>query len=237
MEIFKFIFYLGIIYTIFGLLWGLVTFLYKTVRGNQSGVETTLLQAAGYYFLASLTAMNVFKPFNVTERDSSSYAFMALGGIVLYFYLVSKLHKKRNVLSTINGRFSAPDEKRNNTVQWILIVMTLLLYGTTVLYPQIADNQINSWFYAKIVAIYDTVILNFIFGVVGAVFLIQILIQGMSASGKILDVISGGSKKANGSTAPHSDSNQFDEYEVVDDEDDENDQSSEGSQSQNLLNE
>ncbi len=59
----------------------------------------------------------------------------------------------------------------------------------------------------------------------------------MSASGKILDVISGGSKKANGSTSPHSDSNQFDEYEVVDDEHDENDQNSEGSQSQNLLNE
>jgi hypothetical protein len=237
MEIFKFIFYLGIIYTIFGLLWGLVTFLYRAVRGNQTGVEKTLLQAAGYYFLASLTAMNVFKPFNVTERDSSSYAFMVLGGIVLYFYLVSKLHKKRNVLSTINGRFSAPDEKTNNTVQWILIVMTLLLYGTTLLYPQIADMQIHSWFYAKIVAIYDTVILNFIFGVVGAVFLIQVLIQGMSASGKILDVMSGGSKKANRSTSHYSDSNQFDEYEVVDEEHDEIDQSSEGNQSQNLLNE
>jgi uncharacterized membrane protein len=237
MEIFKFIFYLGIIYTIFGLLWGVVTFLYKTIRQNQSGLETTLLQMAGYYFLASLTAMNVFKPFNVTERDSSSYAFMALGGLVLYFYLMSKLHKKRNILSGINGRFSVPDEKKNNSVQWILIVITLLLYGTTVLYPQIANTQINSWFYARIVAIYDTVILNFIFGIVGTVFLVQILIQGVSASGKIMDIVSGGTKDSNGETSRYSGSNEFDEYEVVGEENDGNGNGSEDSQNQNLLNE
>jgi len=113
----------------------------------------------------------------------------------------------------------------------------LLLYGTTVLYPQIANTQINSWFYARIVAIYDTVILNFIFGIVGAVFLVQILIQGVSASGKIMDIVSGGTKDSNGETSRYSGSNEFDEYEVVGEEDDGNGNGSEDSQNQNLLNE
>ena len=95
MEIVKFIFYLGIIYTIFGLLWGIVTFLYKAVRVEVTNTESTILKMGSYYFLASLTAWNVVKPFNATDRASGSYAYIALGGIVLCFYLIGKLQKSR----------------------------------------------------------------------------------------------------------------------------------------------
>ena len=151
---------------------------YKAVRVEVTNTESTILKMGSYYFLASLTAWNVVKPFNATDRASGSYAYIALGGIVLCFYLIGKLQKSRIKLFGNQGRFSSELNQKNQRLHLVLIGITLLLYVITVLFPQIADNVINAWFYGKIAAIYDTVFLNFIFGIVGAVFLLQILIRG-----------------------------------------------------------
>ncbi|MAR67804.1 MAG: hypothetical protein CL833_11205 [Crocinitomicaceae bacterium] len=237
MEIVKFIFYLGIIYTIFGLLWGIVTFLYKAVRVEVTKTESTILKMGSYYFLASLTAWNVVKPFNATDRASGSYAYIALGGIVLCFYLIGKLQKSRIQLFGNQGRFSPELNQKNQRLHLLLIGITLLLYVITVLFPQIADNAINAWFYGKIAAIYDTVFLNFIFGIVGAVFLLQILIQGATASGKLLDLLGGKtSTKGTGNRTHHSSSSDFDDYEIVEDDDSQHSETSNNGEHNNFLN-
>ncbi|MBT6030664.1 MAG: hypothetical protein HOH13_10180 [Crocinitomicaceae bacterium] len=217
MEILKFIFYLGIIYAIFGLLWSIINFLYKSMRGNPSKIETVFLQGLGYYFLASLTVTYLFNPFNLTDHDSGSYAFMVLGGIVLYFYLLSKLNKKKNIV-TLFGNQSAPSmTKIDKLVEVILIVITLLFYLFTLLFPEIANHAVNNWFYTKIQLIYDTVLLNFIFGIIGIVFLIRILFQGMASSGFALNLITG-NQTDSWSTKNSKDSDHYDDYEIVDED-------------------
>lgn len=232
-EVFKFIFYLGIIYTIFGLLWGIVTFLYRAIRENQSEVETILLQAGGFYFLASLTAINVLNPFNVVERNTSSYAYMILGGVVLYLYLMSKLQKNKRMITMFNGRVKMPNEDKNMKIEGTLIGLTLALYVVTLIYPEIAMHAANEWIYTKVQELYGTFLLNFIFGVIGFFFLLQILFQGMIASAKAINALTGrkGSVHDHGMGNGPTGQNEFDDYEIVEDEPKTNDDDQ-----QNLLN-
>ena len=217
LEILKFIFYLGIIYAIFGLLWSIINFLFKSMRGNPSKVETVLLQGLGYYFLASLTVTYLLNPFNISNHDAGSYAFRVLGGIVLYFYLLSKLNKKKNSVALFGNQSASSMTKLDKRIEVILIVVTLLFYLITLLYPAIGNHTVNNWFYTKIQLIYDTILLNFIFGIIGIVFLIRILFQGMASSGFAINLITG-KKTDSWSTKNSQDSNHYDDYEIVDED-------------------
>jgi len=107
--------------------------------------------------------------------------------------------------------------KIDNLVEVILIVITLLFYLFTLLFPEIANHAINNWFYTKIQVIYDTVLLNFIFGIIGIVFLIRILFQGMASSGFALNLITG-NQTDSWSTKNSKDSDHYDDYEIVDED-------------------
>jgi len=199
----------------------MITFLYRLVRQNKTEMETILLQAGGYYFLASLTAINVLKPFTEVERNTSSYTYMILGGIVLYFYLMSKLQKSKRVISSLNANL--PPENKNMKVEWALIAGTMVLYVFTIIYPIIGTHKVNEWFYVNIVDIYDTAILNFIFGIIGFFFLLQILFQGVTSSVKVLNLLSGNKPADHDNGRQPSDNGGYDDYEIVDDEPEEDD--------------
>ena len=217
LEILKFIFYLGIIYAIFGLLWGIINFLYKSVREKPSKLEMILLRVLGYYFLASLTVIYVFDPFNLTNPNSGSFAFMSLGGIVLYFYLISKMNKRKNIITPFSNQKAQNVSEYDIKIEAILIGVTLLFYIVALLYPEIGNHALNDWFYMKIQLIYDTFILNFIFGLIGIAFLIQILVQGMNSSGMAINLLTG--KKTKTWSAQNSQvNNEYDDYEIVDDD-------------------
>lgn len=206
-----------------------MTFLYRWIRKEQTNVETVILQAGGYYFLASLTAVNVLNPFTESEKAPVSYAYMVLGGVVLYFYLMSKLQKSKRMISSLGNNMNAPEKEKNMKLEWALIIATLLLYVSSLVYPQIVTHKVNQWFYINIADIYDTVLLKFIFGIIGFFFLIQILFQGFNTTMKMLNLISGGTNNnPNQNHQTQSDAG-FVDYEIVEDEDDAEDQ-------QNLLN-
>ena len=62
MEIFNYIFFLGIIFIVFSIIWFFIALLPKFVLGNndnsaQNAILNYIIKAAQFYFLASLTAI------------------------------------------------------------------------------------------------------------------------------------------------------------------------------------
>lgn len=208
-----------------------MTFLYRTIRKNQTDAETLILQAGGYYFLASLTAVNVLNPFAESEKEPLSYAYMILGGIVLYFYLMSKLKKSKRMISSFGGNNQAPDKPKNMKIEWPLIIATLLLYISSLVYPQIVTHKVNEWFYVNIADIYDTILLKFIFGIIGFFFLIQILFQGFNTTMKMLNIITGNTGSEPNQNQHTQSESGFIDYEIVDEESEDD-----PTEQQNLLN-
>lgn len=192
MDILEFIFILGVNFSIFGFIWGILTFGVKLLRGpatNKNQVEVYVLRIAKYFFLVSVTAYYIH-----TFQDADVYSKTGLtqvitGTIVMALYLLGKL-QNRTMMSVLSqtpflGPFSAPPIDLK-VERWLLLG-SLVYFVICLLVPTMVDNRVIIWFSESIISIYNAVIIGWIFKVIAFFFLINIIFRGANVIGRLLN--------------------------------------------------
>ena len=94
MEILKYIFFLGIIYIVFSIIWFFIALLPKYILGNkenntQNIILNYIIKAAQFYFLASLTAIKALD-FITKEKGAGQVALLIANMEALSKYAVTR---------------------------------------------------------------------------------------------------------------------------------------------------
>ncbi|MBI3133153.1 MAG: hypothetical protein HYZ14_00615 [Bacteroidetes bacterium] len=191
MEILKFIFVLGINFSIFGFIWGLMMLVIRMFRTPGQAPNQALdytLRIVKYFLLVSVTA-NYIAKFQGSDLDTNvGITNLIVGTLVLAFYLLGKL-QNRAVLSQLGQHplFSRFANSVDPKVERFLLLGSIAYFVACLFYPQMVDNKLVNWFTDSIQNIYDTPIIGWVFMVIAFFFLINILLRAANVIGRLLN--------------------------------------------------
>lgn len=219
MELFEFIFRLGIVFAIFGFIWGLIEIGIRllTIGRQRQVAEVYILKAVKYFFLVDVTflvcAQQSFKGFDATSQ-------LIFGTIILLMYFVGKLQnsqRKQVMFQMVANNTPLTQKVFNMRAEIGVISFAMISFVLFWFFPIYAENPLSLWFREAITNISDTPIFGFIFKVIGFFFLINIIMKMTRA---FFLIISGEAfKKQNnaGNNDNKSDNRtDFDSYEEID---------------------
>ena len=194
MEILSYIFFLGIIYIVFSIIWFFIALMPKYAFGNkENNIQNTILnytiKAAQFYFLASLTAIKALEFIlkeNIDPKQGPLY--IIIGGIVLYLYLAGKLERSK-MMFQFRSNLGGENSQNTSKYEPHLVGLTLIFYTISFNYPLLIENPINQWFLESINDFYNTVIIGWIIGIIGFFFLINMIFKGINATGFLFQTI------------------------------------------------
>ncbi|MDG1658948.1 MAG: hypothetical protein P8H56_10215 [Crocinitomicaceae bacterium] len=200
MEIFDFIFRLGVVFAIYGFLWGIFDLALRlsTAGRPRSVAETYILKAVKYFFLVDVAFLFCFD-----DKDLKLIVVnqVVIAGIVLLTYFIGKFKKSQNksaLFSLIGGRGlpQMPNSVFNLKLEIVLIIASLAIFTLFWFFPSYSTNPISRWFHESILNIEDTPFFGFIFKIIGFFFLISLLVKMMNG---ITFLLNGG--KVNGANS------------------------------------
>lgn len=212
MDLLNFIFRLGVVFAIFGFIWGLINLglrLFSMGRRRQIG-EVYIVKAAQYLLLVNVTFLICYDQ-NIKGLDVNSQ--MIFGSMILLMYFVGKLQNNQNRQTFFkiytNGALQN-DFGFNLKAEIGVIILSIGLFIFFWFYPMYAENAISLWFQRAILNIEDTPIFGFVFKVIGFFFLINIIMKVINSitlllSGRIFD----------NNSNNRQDDNHFDDYEEI----------------------
>ncbi len=179
MDTLDFIFRLGVVFAIYGFLFGLIEIALLLLSGGRkrSLGEIYLVRAVKYFFLVDVTFL-----FCLEEGQSDTVVLnqVILAGIILLTYFVGKFQNNQNKTRIFQMMGTGlPNQLRttnfNARVEIAVISIALIMFGVFWYYPQIASNPLSLWFHESILNIESTPIFGFIFKVIGFFVLINLI--------------------------------------------------------------
>lgn len=219
LELINLIFRLGVLFAIYGFLWFFIDMGLKILLGSRkrSLGEVYVIKTIKYLFLVNVTFLFCLQQLNEPEYHVN-YMHVAPSFVVLMVYFLGKLQQNEQRIQLMSSFTQGmKDVPFNRRWEISLIVLSALTFVGLVSYPQFSENAIAKWFQRSIIDIEETVIIGFIFKIIGFFFLIGLFFKMLNAlnfivSGKpMVNVRTGfGSKKA-------SNEDSFDDYEEIDD--------------------
>lgn len=215
MDLLNLIFRLGVLFAIYGFLWFFIelglTFL-RAGRQKTMG-ENYLIKSVKYLFLVNVTFLFCL---DLNQNNVSFYNAMP-SAIVLVTYFIGKLQQQQQRLQLF-GQLNAQIPQTNDfnlKTEIILIVASIVLFIGFLFFPQYASNNIANWFKSSILDIESTVIIGFIFKIIGFFFLLGMIMKMINAinyiiSGKpVVDI------KTNINSNSKKDEDKFDDFEEI----------------------
>ena len=214
MSLLDFIFRLGVLFAIYGFLWGLIEIAISLLRaGAQRSIpEVYLVKALKYFFLVDVTFL-----FCVEQLGGKTVILDQgiIAGIILLMYFLGKLQQQQNRLRVFQMGFNGmPMMKQYFNLRAELSVISLAL-GFFVLfwfYPHFAYNPLSQWFHESIINIEDTPVFGFIFKIIGFFFMLSIIFKVINAFTLIL---SGAAFKNPTPKEDDRSDDHFDDYEEI----------------------
>ncbi len=213
----NFIFRLGVVFAIFGFLWGMIDIVLRllTASRQRTMVETYMIKGVKYLFLADVTFL-----FCLGDLDSHmivSYQ-VVLAGIILLTYFIGKLQNSQNRMALFQmvGRGIPQVSKASfNLKAEILVISTALaLFIALWFFPWLATNSASRWFHESILSIENAIFFGFIFKVIGFFFILSLIFKMV---GSITFLLNGGKNpNSNNEIGNDSNNNEFDDFEEVD---------------------
>ncbi|MBL1281176.1 MAG: hypothetical protein COA33_012935 [Fluviicola sp.] len=187
MHLLDFIFRLGVLFAIYGFLWGIfeIGVVLISQGRKRSLVEVYIIRGIKYFFLVDVTFLFCFdnESFNMLELSRVVFA-----GIILLTYFIGKLQKNQNRSSLMNiagGMSGRPMMKKqssfNMQFETVIIAISLIAFAFFWFYPAFAVNPVAEWFHESIVNIEDTPIFGFIFKIIGFFFLLSLIFKMVNA--------------------------------------------------------
>lgn len=190
MEVLKFIFLLGINFSIFGFIWGIFMFIIRTLQspGAQRNESITyILRIVKYFLLVSVTANFVSVYATGANGGIPDTGHIAIASAVLGLYLLGKF-QNRAIAGQIanNPMFAKFMPKVDPKVEMFLLIGSVVYFVSCLLYPTMVNNGLINWFTDSIVSIYETPVIGWIFQIIAFFFLINIIMRGVNVIGRIL---------------------------------------------------
>lgn len=219
MELINLIFRLGVLFAIYGFLWFFIELGLKLLIGGRKRTlgEIYLIKTVKYLFLVNVTFL-----FCLEQLDEPgfqvNYLSLAPSFIILMVYFLGKLQQKEQRIQLMtNFTQGLNDVPFHRNWEIGLLVVSALAFVGFVFFPQYAENGISRWFQRSILDIENTVLIGFIFKVIGFFFLTGLFVKMLNA----LNFIISGKPMVNVRTSmgtkknPSDDS--FDDFEEIDD--------------------
>lgn len=212
MSVFKLIFIFGIVITIFNVIWFFFEWLFKLLiadTSNQNKVNT-LIKIISISLLSILLAheSNLFV-IKHSITDNFEWFIKVSGAFVLYLYVVGKAEEKKlNIFSSFNQMNVSSTSPYPKWLPYLGIV----LYALGLFLPELSSNVLTNWFHSNIFDIYNTFFLKLIFGIIAFFFMLNIIGKAFSS------FLNFGARKSDKTHSSQiKDENDFDDYEIVDD--------------------
>ena len=225
MEVLKFIFVLGINFSIFGFIWGIFMFIIRSLQDpSQQRKEsvTYVFRIVKYFMLVSVTA-NYVTVYQTGKADSPvDTMHIIVGSLVLGLYLLGKLQNRAAMNQFAqNPMFSRFMPIVDVKMERFLLIGALFYFVACLLYPQMVDNKLFNWFTASIISIYETPVIGWIFSIIAFFFLITILMRAANVLGRLLNgqSITGGGSTVGGSFNYHESGTHFEQHDSDEDDD------------------
>lgn len=179
MKFIELAFRLGVVFAIFGFIWGIFQILLGILRGarQKTVIEEYSLKFVQYFFLVDVTFLFCIKK---VGSDQILFNELVFSGFILLLYFVGKLQNKQQRLSffQISGT-RIPNFKPvyNFSAEVGAIVFAIALFTFFIFMPVYANNPVSNWFYQSILDIEDTFFFGFIFKIIGFFVLLGIIMK------------------------------------------------------------
>ncbi len=219
MELINLIFRLGVLFAIYGFLWFFIEWGMKLLIGGRKRTlgEIYLIKTVKYLFLVNVTFL-----FCLEQMDEPvfqvNYLNLVPSFIILMVYFLGKLQQKEQRIQMMTNFMQGLQEAPFNR-QWelALIVLSGLTFAGLVCYPQYSENVISTWFQKSILDIENTVLIGFVFKVIGFFFLIGMFLKMLNALNYILSGKPLVNVKTGFGTKQGKSDDSFDDFEEIDD--------------------
>lgn len=220
MELLDFIFRLGVLFAIYGFIWGLIELGIALLSANRSRsiIEIYTIRALKYFFLVDVTFLFCIEAEGAYQLITNRVVMAAL---LLLTYFIGKLQNNQNRqqlfrMVTINNQRPRGIQVFNLRAEMLIISLSLLVFGAFWFYPSYASNPISLWFHESIINIEDTPIFGFLFQVVGFFFIVSLIFKMSGALGYILSGQAFRDLKKNDQSDKNKRSDDFDDFTEVD---------------------
>ena len=179
MDLLNLIFQLGVFFSIYGFLWFFIELALTFLSGGRKRAtfEIFFLKGIKYVFLVNVTFL-----FSV-DLNTLEINFYNLipSALILMTYFVGMLQQKQR-----NQLFMEQFSKERSTSisiksEIILITFSSFIFLGLLFYPQFAENAVALWFQRSILDIESTVIIGFIFKIIGFFFLLGMIFKMLNA--------------------------------------------------------
>lgn len=218
MKFFDLAFRLGVVFGVFGFIWGIIRILISALRmngGEKSLVEEYSLKLIQYFFLTDVTFMFCIQD---TNEIQVLFSELIVSASVLLLYFIGKLQRRQQNMLVLKGfgqTLNSLKPKFDIKAEVGVIVFSLSAFVLFAFKPEFAFNPISKWFYNNILGIEKAPFFGWIFKVVGFFVLLGIinkLVNGIAflLSGKPLMTTSFSTNEE-----VKKDSNDFDDFEEV----------------------
>ena len=154
MEILNIIFRLGVVFAIFGFIWGFFQLIYMLLRGRntQNIGEAYLVKAIKYFFLVDVTFLFTMDSNEINVNQ------LIITCLVLVAYFVGKLQnqqKKMMMFQMVSNGMKQDLNKFNLKAEIGVIVFAVLFFVGFIFFPEYAKNPLSIWFHQNILDIDD----------------------------------------------------------------------------------
>jgi hypothetical protein len=190
MELLNFIFRLGVVFAIFGFLFGLfeLGLMLLNAGRRKTVTEEYVVKLIKYLFLVDVTFLFCM---DLSGEEISQYN-LVVTTLVLLTYFVGKLQNKQQqqaMFKMMGNGMGQPFSNFNLKAEVGVISIAIALFILFVFMPELASNPASNWFHESILNIEDTPVFGFIFKVIGFFFLISMIFKMINslvylASGK-----------------------------------------------------
>ena len=213
MDLLNLIFKLGVFFSIYGFLWFFIELGLTFLSGGRKRTrfETYLIKGIKYAFLVNVTFL-----FSVDlNKYQINFYNLIPSALILITYFVGMLQQKQRQQLFMGQLGKSTADVMTIKAEIILITLSGFLFLGLVCYPQFAENTVSLWFQRSILDIESTVIIGFIFKIIGFFFLLGMIFKMLNAlnyliSGKPLFDI-----KSRSSNMNKKDDTHFDDFEEL----------------------
>ena len=215
MELLNFIFRMGVLFAIYGFIWGIFEFIlvFASMNKQKTLTEEYVIKGIKYVFLADVTFL-----FCLDLKDGEiSYNQLALAALVLTMYFVGKLQARQQqarMFGMMGNGLPMGFKNFNLKAEIGVIALSVLCFIGFIFFKDLSINPISGWCHDCIISIEKTPIIGFIVKVIGFFFLITMLFKMLNG---IMYLLSG-APFVQASAGFHTNSKKeedFDDYEEI----------------------
>lgn len=197
MNIFEFIFYLGIINIIFGFVWKWVfvfpaSLLFALLRFDYGMMAVKVF---GCYLLVSLTTRLTLIALGDAPYIFVSILYPFIGALVIFMGFASNAYEARKEARGMMDWQMLETLKKYSSLDAILMLSSTGLYLIALFFPIIATNTLIEWLMGVVNWAYGLPVIGWLIGMGGAFFLLGIIFNGTLAVGFFIAMIVGKYRK------------------------------------------